>query len=67
MKEAIGAVVIAFAVVIGLAFLMVLPTMWLWNWLMPDIFGLQEITFWQALGINFLTGILFRTNSSSKD
>ena len=42
-----------------------LPTMWLWNWLMPAIFGVTKIGFWQALGINALTGILFRTRIST--
>ena len=37
-----------------------LPTMWLWNWLMPTIFGLIKISGWQALGINVLSGILFK-------
>jgi hypothetical protein len=46
------------------ALLMALPTMWLWNWLMPTIFGLIKIGFWQALGLNILTGILFRNNHS---
>src|SRR5260370_41286018 len=31
----------------------------LWNWLLPPIFGLREITFWQALGILALCRILF--------
>ena len=30
----------------------------LWNWLMPDIFGLKEITFWQALGLFVLSKLL---------
>ena len=41
-----------------------LPTMWLWNALMPDLFGLKEIDFWQSLGVVLLTGILFRDNSN---
>ena len=31
----------------------------LWNWLLPPIFGLREITFWQALGLLALCRILF--------
>ena len=31
----------------------------LWNWLMPAIFGLGAIDFWQAFGILFLSRILF--------
>ncbi len=41
--------------------------MLLWNWLMPDIFGLKEITWIQALGLNFLIGLLFsRINFNMK-
>jgi hypothetical protein len=32
----------------------------LWNWLMPSIFGLHTITYWQALGLMVLSWILFR-------
>ena len=31
----------------------------LWNWLMPMLFGLREVTFWQAVGILALSRILF--------
>lgn len=31
----------------------------LWNWLMPPIFGWEEISFWQALGLLVLCRILF--------
>jgi uncharacterized membrane protein len=33
--------------------------MWLWNWLMPALFGWHLISFWQALGILVLCKILF--------
>ena len=33
--------------------------MLLWNWLAPALFGLREITFWQALGLLALCRILF--------
>ena len=36
------------------------PLMIVWNWIMPDIFGLPEITFWQAIGLNFLSVILIK-------
>ena len=32
--------------------------MHLWNWLMPAIFGLKIITFWQAIGLLILARIL---------
>jgi hypothetical protein len=33
--------------------------MLLWNWLMPMMFGLAVISFWQALGLLVLCRILF--------
>jgi hypothetical protein len=33
--------------------------MLLWNWLAPALFGLRQITFWQALGLLALSRILF--------
>jgi hypothetical protein len=34
-------------------------TMYLWNWLMPEIFGLRVVSFAQALGLVVLGKILF--------
>jgi len=33
--------------------------MWLWNWLMPSLFGLRTIGFWEGLGLFLLAKILF--------
>jgi len=33
--------------------------MWLWNRLMPTLFGLHVLTFWQAVGLLILSKILF--------
>jgi len=33
--------------------------MWLWNWLLPGLFGWRLITFWQALALLALCRILF--------
>ena len=60
----------AFLIIIGLlllsSILLAFPTMWLWNWLMPDIFGVMKIDLYQAMGINFLTNILFKSNVTIK-
>jgi len=60
----------AFLIVIGLLFLsaviLAFPTMFLWNWLMPDIFGVMKIDLYQAMGINFLSNILFKSNVTIK-
>jgi|GEM_PF-746199 len=45
---------------IGLAFLFGWIVMLLWNWLMPDIFGLKRVTYWQAWGLFILCSILFK-------
>ena len=45
------------AVLLGLLFGNVI--MWLWNWLMPKIFGLGTIGFWEGLGLFALAHILF--------
>ena len=59
---------IARGIAIGIAFAMAfvlfillggLVVQGLWNWLLPDIFGLRQITFWQALGLLALCRILF--------
>jgi hypothetical protein len=51
----IGGIVLAalFALALGVV------VQWLWNWLMPDVFGLTRITFWQAVGLLFLSKLLF--------
>ena len=36
------------------------PTKWVWNWVVPEIFNLPTIDFWQALGLNILSGILIK-------
>lgn len=43
------------------AILVAFPTMWLWNWLMPVLFKLPEVTVWQALGLNLLSGLLLKS------
>ena len=43
----------------GLLFLFGWVVMLLWNWLMPEIFGLKTLTYWQAWGVLALSCILF--------
>jgi hypothetical protein len=58
----IGGIVFAAA----MAFVLGVVVMALWNWLMPDIFGLTTITYWQAWGIVLLAHILFKTGNHSR-
>ena len=42
-----------------LALLVGYVVMLLWNWLMPELFGLSTIGFWQSVGLIILAKILF--------
>jgi len=44
---------------IAIFFVLGYVVMALWNWLMPPIFGLHTITYWQAYGLLILSKILF--------
>jgi hypothetical protein len=52
------------AIISLVCLLLGLPLMLLWNWLIPVIFGLSEISFWQAVGLNLLASILFARTST---
>ena len=56
---------IAFAVLI--AFVFGYFVMLLWNWLMPTLFGLKLITYWQAWGLVLLAHLLFKFNPMGHD
>lgn len=56
------AVLLAFLLSLVLA----LPVMWLWDWLMPELFGLKQITLFQAWGLSLLCSLLFKSHTSSK-
>lgn len=38
----------------------------LWNAIMPDIFGLTTLTYWQAFGVSLLSQVLFKGSTSSR-
>jgi hypothetical protein len=66
--ETIGSVLAAILMIVLVALILGFPLMWLWNWLMPGIFNLPEITFWQALGLNVLSTLLIKpTIKTNKD
>lgn len=50
------------AVILG--FLLGLAVMLLWNWLMPDLFGLPRVSYWQAVGLLALCHLLFKSHIS---
>ena len=56
-----GMVVFGIAAAAVFALVFGILVMLLWNWLMPLIFGLPEITYWQAFGIVILVKLVFGT------
>jgi len=56
--EPIATTVVSIAAVLIGFVLLVLVFRWIWNRTVPAVFGLKEITFWQAVGILLLASIL---------
>lgn len=54
-KKVIMFIVLAPLFIFGLSAIV----MWLWNALLPDILGVNPVTYWQAMGILVLSKILF--------
>ena len=59
-----GWVILGVIGIVGLAILFGFIIMWLWNSLMPELFGLTTITYWQAVGLFILSKILIGCGSS---
>jgi hypothetical protein len=55
------AVVLMFVLAFGYVVLL------LWNWLMPDIFGLRTVTYLQAIGLLLLVRVLFGRMGRRRD
>jgi hypothetical protein len=52
---------------LGFLALLGFVTMWLWNWLMPEIFGLTTIDYWQTWGLLLLSFIFFKNWGGDSD
>jgi hypothetical protein len=71
--EIVGIIIFGAIAITGLAILFGFVIMWLWNWLMPEIFGLTTLTYWQAVGVFILLKIFLggcgsgSSKKSSKD
>jgi hypothetical protein len=53
-------VLLGFALVFAMFCLYGWLVMLLWNAIIPALFGLSKITFWQAVGLNILCSFLFK-------
>jgi hypothetical protein len=70
MKRSVNIISTWIGVLIALGFMsviMALPTKLLWNsCLVPALDSINPIGFWQALGLNVLFSILFKSSMSNK-
>lgn len=66
MTNVIATIVVGLALIVFLSFLLALPVMLLWDAVIPDIFGLGTITWFQAWGLSLLCGLLFKSHTTTK-
>ena len=66
MKQTIHDILLIIGVLMLAVILFGGPLMILWNWLMPTLFSLPEIGFWQACGLQLLATILFKNTLNTK-
>lgn len=67
LEEIITALIGIILIIALVCVIIALPIQLLWNWLMPGIFGLKTITFYQALGLTFLTHLLFSSTNQNQN
>lgn len=56
---------IDFITLLGYLAIICLMIMLCWNWLMPFLFGLPTITFWQAFGLKVLATALVKRSDDT--
>lgn len=62
----VGLVLLALFVASVFSFLIAFPIMWLWNFVMPDLFHFPVISYWQSWALLMLSTLLFRPMISEK-
>jgi len=63
VSKMVGALLLATVYILFWALIIGFPVMWVWNWIMPYLFQLPHINFWQSWGILFLSASLFKSNT----
>jgi hypothetical protein len=68
LKSNVASVLIS-ALILGVlfTFLTAFPIMWIWNWVMPDVFGLKQITWLQALELSALARLIWGTGNPNSN
>lgn len=67
MEKALVFILLYVGVFIVVGVLCAYPVMLLWNWLIPSIFSLREIGFFEAWGLMLLASFLFKSTSTSSN
>ena len=68
ISSIIGVIIVGLAIIVFVSFLLSWPVYMLWNGCLVDaVEGVKQVTWLQAWGINFLFGILFKSNVTSKE
>lgn len=60
MEKKIKDIIASILAVIIVVFVSAVCLMWLWNAIIIDLFAAPSIGYWQAMGICFISQILFR-------
>ncbi|MCP4284986.1 MAG: hypothetical protein GY792_11105 [Gammaproteobacteria bacterium] len=66
MESQTFGLVVGIAVGLLLFAIIVVIFRWLWYSTIPDVFGIREVSFWQAVKILLLAGILFGGHRAMK-
>jgi len=64
--KGIGMLVLSFVIIFVASFITAFFVKISWNYIMPFLFKLPEVGYWQAFVISFLSGLLFRGNTTVK-
>lgn len=60
-------VIVLVTILVGLwGLLWSFPLMWAWNYVMPPMFGLKTITYWQMFSLYFILTSLWKITTVSK-
>jgi hypothetical protein len=64
MEKVVG-FIITMVIVAGMLLLFAFPTMWTWNSVMPEVFGLPVLKYWQMVSLQVLVALML-PNATTK-
>lgn len=59
----IGKTFAMMAMIVLMGMIFTFPVLWLWNGMMPDLFGLPSLTFWQTFGLCVMVRLILSGTS----